>query len=374
MEQPSATGFFAIVEAIDSCRKSGDLDSATGILRKELPNDWHNVTLLSLLALTAIEKGDGLDQVKGIVNNIIVSDLLNKGDALLAEGRREEARRFYAAAADRPIVDDEPYRKLADLYRAGRHPTLPLDLYETPLGKYILPNNAPGDVIVKHMSAGRIFDDLVYGECARFIRPGTVVLDVGANFGQMSLLFSALVGDGGTVYSFEAQKFVFDVLNMNIAANGIANVRTFNVAVMRDSEGSVSFPAPDFSLFPSYGSFGVDEKRADGPQVKKLRIDDLKIGGEIGLMKIDIQGADLQAMQGARETIMRARMPIVFEYEKEYDKIFDVEFADYLRFMEEIGYKALRVIGRSNILIVPAEDFSRYSDLYGVRKDMAPIS
>jgi len=46
-----------------------------------------------------------------------------------------------------------------------------------------------------------------------------VVLDVGANFGQMSVLFANRVGEGGQVFSFEADDWVYEILCKNIAAN-----------------------------------------------------------------------------------------------------------------------------------------------------------
>ena len=73
-------------------------------------------------------------------------------------------------------------------------------------------------------------------------------------------------------------------------------------------------------------------------------------------MKIDVQGSDLFAMQGAKETIMRNRMPIIFEFEEQFQKDFVTTFTDYMRFVdEEIGYKVVEVIYGINYLIIPKE-------------------
>src|SRR5688572_12431296 len=84
-----------------------------------------------------------------------------------------------------------------------------LGLYETSLGNVYLPLSAPNDVIIEKMKKGEVFEPEIVAVAKRFIKKGTVVLDAGANFGQMSLIFSRFAGDGGRVYSFEAQKSVF---------------------------------------------------------------------------------------------------------------------------------------------------------------------
>src|SRR5262245_11544041 len=81
-----------------------------------------------------------------------------------------------------------------------------LQLFETATGRWWLPE-APGDVVVNTMKSGRIFDAPIMREAEHHIRPGTVVLDVGANFGQMTVLFAKLVGARGHVHAFEAEPF-----------------------------------------------------------------------------------------------------------------------------------------------------------------------
>ena len=69
------------------------------------------------------------------------------------------------------------------------------------------------------IKANRIFDREVMEVARLHANPDTAVLDVGANFGQMSILFSNLVGEHGKVYSFDADDFVFSILKKNIDAN-----------------------------------------------------------------------------------------------------------------------------------------------------------
>jgi len=142
------------------------------------------------------------------------------------------------------------------------------------------------------------------------------VLDVGANFGQMSVLFSNLAGDDGTVHSFEADDFVYDIFKRNIDANDkVGRIIPHFGAVHNADNETLIFPVQDFQEFGTYGSYGIDYNAAEGRKVQSLTIDSLNIAGPISFMKIDIQGGDLQGMQGAVKTIHRNRMPILFEDE-----------------------------------------------------------
>ena len=53
--------------------------------------------------------------------------------------------------------------------------------------------------------------------------------------------------------------------------------------------------------------------------IKAVKIDDLIIKEKISFMKIDIQGKDLDALKGAKKTILNNKMPILFEYEKTFE-------------------------------------------------------
>ena len=65
---------------------------------------------------------------------------------------------------------------------------------------------------------------------ARYIRAGMTVYDVGANKGQMALLFAALVGPSGRVVSFEPSPPEFACLNANVRLNALRHVRLVQAA------------------------------------------------------------------------------------------------------------------------------------------------
>jgi FkbM family methyltransferase len=228
-----------------------------------------------------------------------------------------------------------------------------LGYYETSAGNFYLPLDAPNDIIINRMKEGKVFEPEVTELAERFIKKGSVVLDVGANFGQMSLMFSRLTGNSGEVYAFEAQKKVFDILEKNVAANNAHNIKPIFSAVYFESGKTFHFPEPDFVRFGAYGSYNLPLDAIAGQEVKSLRIDDLQIEKPVSFMKVDVQGCDLFAMQGAVETIRKHKMPVLFEFEQKFQDEYKTDFQDYVNFVDSIGYKFSEIILDINYLIEP---------------------
>lgn len=203
------------------------------------------------------------------------------------------------------------------------------------------------------MKKGKYFDLPIINIAKEYIRKGTVVLDVGANFGQMSILFSELVGKDGKVYAFDADDFVFDILQKNIKINNCTNIEPVFGAVHELENQTFIFPKQDFKRFGTYGSYGIDPNATEGRKVPSVTIDSLNITQPISFMKVDVQGSDIFAMRGAIETIKKHRMPIIFEFEQQFQEKFKTSFQDYVNFVDEIGYKFEKIVMNINYLIVP---------------------
>jgi FkbM family methyltransferase len=229
----------------------------------------------------------------------------------------------------------------------------PLKYYETPIGNYFLPSDAVNDGIATVMKSGKIFESEIIETAKHYIKKGTAVLDIGANYGQMSLLFSQYVGENGQVFSFEADDYIFYILNKNIQANKCNNIKSFLSAVYDRSCDFVFYPEQDFKRFSSYGSYGIDLNASNGRQIETLAIDDLNINMPISFMKVDIQGSDLFALRGAVKTITEHQMPIIFEYEEQFQDEFKTCFQDYIDFINSISYRVEKTINQINYLIVP---------------------
>lgn len=129
--------------------------------------------------------------------------------------------------------------------------------------------------------------------------PGDVVLDLGAFLGDSAVAFSRLVGDTGHVWSFEALADQYETLKKNLDRFGCANVTPcFNAAWNRSEELYMS---------SNRGSSSIGGRENPVPGV---RIDDFvrEHGIEkVDFIKMDIEGAEQEALEGCAETISTMR-------------------------------------------------------------------
>jgi len=139
------------------------------------------------------------------------------------------------------------------------------------------------------------------------LRPGDVVLDAGANIGALTLPFARLVGEQGVVIAFEPQRPMYYLLCSNVALNTIENVAAIQVA-LGATTGTIRVPVLRPQAHLNFG--GVSIGGDYGEPVRLRTIDSLPIP-RVRLIKIDVEGAELEVIQGASETIRRLR-PFLF--------------------------------------------------------------
>jgi FkbM family methyltransferase len=261
----------------------------------------------------------------------------------------------------RNFVDNHP--RINNLFRKFYNPKFyfegeifqdkPVNFYRTSTGCYYLPVDAINDEIANYIKSNLFFEPEIVEIAKEYIDQGSTVLDIGANFGQMSLLFSQVVGADGQVFSFEADDYVYQILIKNIYANKCANIRPFLGEVYNITGKDIIYHPLDFKGFRSYASQGLGSNAVRGKIVKSIAIDDLNIRDCISFMKVDIQASNLFALHGAVETIKKHKMPIVFEFEQQSHKEFQTSFQDYVDFADSISYRFERTIYKTNYLIVP---------------------
>jgi FkbM family methyltransferase len=133
--------------------------------------------------------------------------------------------------------------------------------------------------------------------------PGGVALDVGANVGAYALLFGRWVRPGGRVYAFEPAPDAFDGLERHVELNHLTDVVTPVRAAVSDRSGSAALLADGVAGTNRLAS--ASESSAN--RVETVSIDDFcaREGVVPTLIKIDVEGAELDVLRGARETIRR---------------------------------------------------------------------
>jgi len=224
-------------------------------------------------------------------------------------------------------------------------------LYETKNGKYYLPVFAYRDMIAIEIKNNRIYQSEILDLAKHYVEENTVVLDVGSNFGQLTIELSKLKKNV-LIYSFEAQEFIFKLLKKNVNINN-CNAKCFYNLVGNESK-TVKIKLTSLDRFGAYGSNNIiitdDDKKFN--LIKAIKIDDLKIKEKISFIKIDVQGKDLEVLKGAKQTILKNKVPVLFEYEKLFENTYGYKFKDFENFIDEINYK-IHLKSGNDYLILP---------------------
>ncbi|HEX2267748.1 MAG TPA: FkbM family methyltransferase, partial [Actinomycetota bacterium] len=143
------------------------------------------------------------------------------------------------------------------------------------------------------------------------VRPGMVVLDVGANFGIYSVIAGARVGSTGRVFAFEPVPENVQYLRTNIDLNGLGNVEIVPEAVGSETGRMRIFLSPDsigsHSASPTNvrGTLSGQRSTQGHVDVPVTTIDDFVAARSVvpDVIKMDIEGYEAFAVSGAASTL-----------------------------------------------------------------------
>jgi FkbM family methyltransferase len=158
----------------------------------------------------------------------------------------------------------------------------------------------------------------------QYIRPGDTVVEAGANIGTETILLANLVGDTGKVYAFEPNRNVFNRLSYNAnILNQKTNVVCFDQALGEKND------IIRFHIYPeSFPNSGMSSKYHPSPDVVDVRqvtLDSLLKDStltRVDFIKMDVQGAELDVLLGATETLSRFKPYVFLEAHEHQNELF----------------------------------------------------
>lgn len=183
-------------------------------------------------------------------------------------------------------------------------------------------------VISERLRKNKIWDPTTTSFLQKWLRRGSVVIDVGANIGYDTVVAASIVGKPGRVFSFEPHPDNFKLLKKSIEANSFSNVHAFQLGVAcRPGKltlySSASNQGAHSTLDPNIVAPALTDE--DHGNVKKINIDVVALdeflpeldafNGHFDLMKIDTEGLDISVLTSAHNIIMENsnKAAILFE-------------------------------------------------------------
>jgi FkbM family methyltransferase len=144
---------------------------------------------------------------------------------------------------------------------------------------------------------------------ARSVEPGDTVIDGGAYLGFYSLLAAQRVGPQGAVFAFEPNPRTFEPLRRNVSENGFED-RVIALPIGIDSAaGRRWFYLADHDA--SKSSLFVPERWQEATEAECIDVDGVLGSRSIDLVKLDIEGGEVDALRGMRGSLAASPDPCV---------------------------------------------------------------
>ena len=190
------------------------------------------------------------------------------------------------------------------------------------------------------------------------VKPGDICIDVGANIGIHTINLARAVGTTGRVIAFEPVHRNSLLIELNCSLNNLTNVTVVNAPLF--STGGKALVANMPNNDSSLAFFEENTGQSQAVNTRSLTLDDYCADqrlDSVNFMKIDVEGADLQVLRGAKKLLSSSRKPrvVVVEMIDPYLKRFGDSINSLYEFMCERGYSA-NAIRKGHMVSVTVED------------------
>ncbi len=186
----------------------------------------------------------------------------------------------------------------------------------------------------------------------KFLKKGDVFIDVGANIGTWTLFAWSKVGNVGKVFSYEPHPTTYKYLRGNVLLNQACSIRIENCGI-GNKEGTLYFTN---SLDDQNHITG--ESEIDSIQIPVKKLDDLlELENKIKVLKIDVEGYELFALQGALKTLGKTEVLIFESWEVSQSK-YKYTTPELVSFIQNCGFKIYRMGDNGIFTLIENKEYS----------------
>ncbi|WP_293115185.1 FkbM family methyltransferase [Okeania sp. SIO1I7] len=203
-----------------------------------------------------------------------------------------------------------------------------------------------------------VYEPETIKELKRIIKPGDVVVDIGANIGALTLPLAEYVGVDGCVIAFEPTSWAYGKLQNNLSLNPhlLNRVRTEQMMLLEEEKELPSFVYSSWNLSAS-------EDKLTHPQHKgRLMTTDggqgISLDGyfekhphkKVDLIKLDVDGYELAVLKGARKLLLRDSPKIILEMARQNEEE-EKQLEKLLAELKDAQYRLVHLTAKYPILM-----------------------
>lgn len=210
----------------------------------------------------------------------------------------------------------------------------------------------------------------------RFIRKllskGGTAVDVGAQIGYLTLVMAMSGEKSATVYSFEPEPENIRRFNRNIHLNTISNVTLIQKAVSNTNSPIKLYLSADHNA-------GTHSTIASDPNVSSQYIEipavtlDTVVSEhnitELSLVKIDVEGAELEVIQGAQNTIQELQPTFIIELSEVMQQSRGFSSPKFKQMMKEFNYSPFEILDNGQLLQISLEKTHAMDNIVFIHKN-----
>jgi FkbM family methyltransferase len=166
-----------------------------------------------------------------------------------------------------------------------------------------------------------------------------LILDVGANIGNHSLYFSKI---SKKVFSYEPNPNTYELLKFN--TRNVPNINIYNIGISNKNEkkflNESNFNIGDSSIVSSIEKQDIKKDDITLHEINSFKLDDLQdfSNEEISMIKIDVEGHELEVMDGAKNIIKKNKPLLIFEHNIEINKEQTLKINEFLKQQDYVIY------------------------------------
>lgn len=204
----------------------------------------------------------------------------------------------------------------------------------------------PSDRIQRKHRRGKYYEPEELEAIRSYLKPGSVFCDLGSNIGNHTLFALLSLGAARSIV-VEPNVRAYELLVANLVLNNLldrVDTRNLGLGVGRAASGGFGMVVPETNL-------GAGTLQAGSGDIEIKTADELLLGQHIDFIKIDVEGMEIDVIEGLRQTIWRCRPTVFVEIDNENDEGFCALMAA-LDYVEAVEVRKLRF--NRNAIFVPA--------------------